>query len=66
MAKLSDKFVVVCRGEDNLWIAKPWNLGRGIGHVITGNINHLVRLPETGPYIAMKYIENPVLFERPG
>ncbi|KAF6032835.1 TTLL12 [Bugula neritina] len=53
------------RGEDNLWIAKPWNLGRGIGHVITGNINHLVRLPETGPYIAMKYIENPVLFERP-
>ena len=47
-------------------MAKPWNLGRGIGHVITSNINLLVRLPEAGPYIAMKYLENPALFNRPG
>ena len=58
--------VLIFRGEDNHWIAKPWNLGRGMGHIITQNINCLVRLPEAGPFIAMKYLEDPVLYNRPG
>ncbi|XP_067947281.1 tubulin--tyrosine ligase-like protein 12 [Watersipora subatra] len=52
-------------GADNHWIAKPWNMGRGLGHVITKNVSCLTRLPEAGPFIAMKYIEDPVLFYRP-
>lgn len=50
---------------DNHWIVKPWNLARGLDTHITNDIAHLMRLPLTGPKIAQKYIENPVLFDRP-
>lgn len=52
------------RGLDNHWICKPWNLARSLDSHITNNISHLMRLPHTGPKIAQKYIEDPVLFNR--
>ncbi|XP_077296850.1 tubulin tyrosine ligase-like 12 [Arctopsyche grandis] len=65
-----DKFISYYRkreslGLDNHWICKPFNLARGLDTHITDNINFIVRLPLTGPKIAQKYIENPVLFYRP-
>lgn len=52
-------------GLDNYWICKPYNLARGLDTYITENLDFLCRLPLSGPKIAQKYIENPVLFERP-
>lgn len=52
------------RGMDNYYIIKPWNLARGLDTCITKNIAQIMRLQQTGPKIAQKYIEDPVLFER--
>ncbi|XP_059610380.1 tubulin--tyrosine ligase-like protein 12 [Phlebotomus argentipes] len=49
---------------DNHWICKPWNLARGLDMHITSDIGHIMRLPATGPKIAQKYVEHPVLFTR--
>ncbi|XP_064613317.1 tubulin--tyrosine ligase-like protein 12 [Liolophura sinensis] len=54
------------QGLDNHWICKPWNLARGLDIHITDDINHIVRLPDTGPKVACKYVEDPVLFYRSG
>lgn len=53
------------KGFDNHWIVKPFNLARGLDTHITPHIAQIMRHSETGPKIAQKYIENPVLFYRP-
>ncbi|XP_041969397.1 tubulin--tyrosine ligase-like protein 12 [Aricia agestis] len=52
-------------GLDNHWICKPYNLARGLDTYITDNLDFLCRLPLSGPKIAQKYLEDPVLFQRP-
>ncbi|XP_061389978.1 tubulin--tyrosine ligase-like protein 12 [Musca vetustissima] len=52
------------KGLDNHWIVKPWNLARALDTHISNSLSHIVRLPTTGPKIAQKYIEDPVLFYR--
>lgn len=52
-------------GLDNHWIVKPWNLARGLGMHITNDLTQIMKLQPTGPKIAQKYIENPILFYRP-
>ncbi|BHF77945.1 Tubulin--tyrosine ligase-like protein 12 [Sparganum proliferum] len=51
-------------GNKNVWIVKPWNLGRGLGIFITDNLSQILRLVDSVPQIASRYLTDPVLFYR--
>jgi len=51
-------------GLDNHWIAKPWNLARGLDIYITKSLPQILKLSLSGPKIIQKYIESPVQFHR--
>ena len=44
------------RGEDNVWIVKPWNLGRGMDIHITDNLCQVIRLAQAGPKVRTRLV----------
>lgn len=47
-------------GKNNLWIIKPPNMARSMDMVVTKNLDVVLRILETGPKLAQKYIHRPV------
>lgn len=51
------------RAEENSWILKPVNMARSMDTHVTTQLDAIIRMVETGPKIAQKYIYNPCLFK---
>ena len=51
------------KGLENTWIIKPTNLARSIDTWVTNNLDQIVKLVDTGPKIAQKYIHRPITFK---
>lgn len=47
----------------NFWIAKPTNLARSMNMVISDNLDNLIRVAETGPYIFSEYVDAPLRYK---
>ncbi|VDM02830.1 unnamed protein product [Schistocephalus solidus] len=46
----------VPEGSKNVWIVKPWNLGRGLGIFITDNLSQILRLVDSVPQVRTEFI----------
>ena len=42
----------LCSGVPNVWIVKPWNLGRGMDSLVTNDINAIIRLSAASPRVS--------------
>lgn len=51
------------KNEDNTWILKPINSARSSDHVITNNLECIIRHVETAPRLIQKYINDPFLID---
>mmetsp|Transcript_17291 Transcript_17291/g.16949 ORF Transcript_17291/g.16949 Transcript_17291/m.16949 type:complete len:735 (-) Transcript_17291:35-2239(-) len=49
--------------QENTWICKPVGLTKSRGHVISSNLECIIRQTETEPRVIQKYITNPYLIE---
>lgn len=47
------------KAQDNTWILKPINSARSSDHVITNNLECIIRHMETVPRLIQKYVTNP-------
>lgn len=47
---------------DNTWILKPTNMARSMDSWVSSNLEQMLRVSESGPKIAQKYIERPCTF----
>lgn len=52
------------KDKTNIWIIKPPNMARSMDMVVTNNLDVILRLLETGPKLAQKYIHKPVTLRR--
>lgn len=51
------------KNEENTWILKPINGARSTDHVITNNLDCIIRHVETTPRLIQKYLHNPFLID---
>jgi hypothetical protein len=52
------------KNQDNTWILKPINSARSSDHIITNNLECIVRHIETAPRLIQKYVDRPFLVEK--
>eukprot|EP01012_Entosiphon_sulcatum_P032060 TRINITY_DN40806_c0_g1_i1.p1 TRINITY_DN40806_c0_g1~~TRINITY_DN40806_c0_g1_i1.p1 ORF type:complete len:576 (-),score=94.10 TRINITY_DN40806_c0_g1_i1:24-1727(-) len=50
------------KGADNHWIVKPHRMARSMDAAVIKSIDCLIRVSETGPKVACKYIHDPFLY----